>query len=1170
MSEVAARTNESGHYRSAPHAGERGHVIGRSTAAGKLRSRPIIMLIASGTALVAAIIVGIAVTTLNLRDSALADSERELGNTALLIAKYAEHEIEELDLVQTHLLEHIRSLNSVSRTDFERKISGEDVHQLLKNKISGLSHIGSLGVINSDGVLINNSFEWPIRAVNLAARNYFIALKSDANLTSFVSEPLHSLRTGGWVLAFARKVTASNGEFLGTVVGTIDLNFFEKFFRSVVLSGGSSISLNRNDGTILARYPHLDSIIGRVFKGSIGALGDRDRATIRFIGQMEGKDRLLAAQRLEHFPLHVSVAVDVAAALAKWRKEAILLIGLGSFATFLIAIMVFVIARQLLQGKRQFQQELDEQRLRLNTAFSNMSQGLVMFDSTARLLICNDRYRQIYDLPMNLTKRGRTIADLLKYRATNKTFSGDPERYIGDLMAAIVQGKIAKTETTTSDGRIISVVNQPMAGGGWVATHEDITEARRQEASFRLLFKSNPIPMWVHDRESLRFLAVNDAAIAHYGYGREQFLAMTLADIRPPEQRDKFLQFVRNVGESQNGDHTWQHQKSDKTIVEVAIYSRALNYEGYTASLVAAIDITERKRAEDELHRTQHFLNAVVESTPLPIVVKSAPNAAAKTSEWPVTLINRAAEELFGISRNQMVGKSAREFYSKEQADFVVKHDNEALRADRPILVPENTIKTPGNETHIITARKVAIRDAAGKPEYVLSLLEDVTERKRAEQRIAHMAHYDMLTDLPNRAAFNEQFAATIERAAANNEQFAILSTDLDRFKEVNDLFGHAVGDALLREITPRLQLAAAGAFLARIGGDEFMLIVTGVAQPEGARALAERLFAVFTEEFEVEGRRLQIGLSIGGAVYPTDGTDAKTLMVNADTALYRAKAEARGSLLLFEPEMSARLGERLALQGDLRSAIAHGELLLHFQPQVRMTGETIGFEALARWQSPTRGMVSPTTFIPIAEESGLIIPIGEWVLCEACREATSWPLPLTIAVNVSPIQFHHGDLPGLVHSILLETGLAPARLEIEVTEGVLINDFPRAVSILRRLKSLGVQIALDDFGTGYSSLSYLHSFAFDRIKIDRTFIGDLEHNRHSMAIVRAVIGLGHSLDVPVLAEGVETELQHAFLMQEGCDAMQGYLTGWPLPIAEHDKLTGRQSASQLKYATAS
>jgi diguanylate cyclase (GGDEF)-like protein len=422
---------------------------------------------------------------------------------------------------------------------------------------------------------------------------------------------------------------------------------------------------------------------------------------------------------------------------------------------------------------------------------------------------------------------------------------------------------------------------------------------------------------------------------------------------------------------------------------------------------------------------------------------------------------------------------------------------------------------------------------------------------------------------LPNRAAFNECFAATLERAAANNEQFSIMSADFDHFKEINDLFGHSIGDALLCEASRRLQAAAAGAFLARIGGDEFMLIVTDGEQPAAAASLAERLLAAFADDFAVDGRQLKIGLTIGGAVYPKDGTDAKTLMVNADIALYRAKADMRESALFFSPEMSARLGERLALQNDLRSAIARGELLLHYQPQVRMSGETVGFEALLRWQSPTRGMVSPATFIPVAEESGLILPIGEWVLREACREAASWPQPLTVAVNISPVQFQHSDLPRLVHSILLETGLAPARLELEVTEGVLINDFSRAVSILRRLKSLGVGIALDDFGTGYSSLSYLHSFAFDRIKIDRTFIGDLEHNRHSMAIVRAVIGLGHSLGVPIIAEGVETEIQHAFLVQEGCDAMQGYLTGRPLPIADYAELVGRPAIIPQSYATA-
>jgi predicted signal transduction protein with EAL and GGDEF domain len=371
------------------------------------------------------------------------------------------------------------------------------------------------------------------------------------------------------------------------------------------------------------------------------------------------------------------------------------------------------------------------------------------------------------------------------------------------------------------------------------------------------------------------------------------------------------------------------------------------------------------------------------------------------------------------------------------------------------------------------------------------------------------------------------------------------------------------VGDALLREVTRRLRETAGETFIARIGGDEFILIVTEGEQPAAAMALAQRLTEAFSDGFEVEGRQLRIGLTVGGAVYPTDGADAKTLMVNADAALYRAKAEARGSVLFFEPEMRKQLNDRLALQEDLRAGIARGELLLHYQPQVKMSGEVTGFEALVRWQCPKRGMVSPGTFIPIAEESGLINAIGEWVLREACREAASWAKPLTVAMNISPVQVQHGDLPGLVHLILLETGLAPARLELEITEGVLIDDFSRAVSILRRLKALGVQIALDDFGTGYSSLSYLHSFAFDRIKIDRAFISDLEHNRHSMAIVRAVVGLGQSLGVPTLAEGVETEVQRAFLIKEACDAMQGYLTGRPQPIANYAELTGRQTASQ-------
>jgi predicted signal transduction protein with EAL and GGDEF domain len=308
----------------------------------------------------------------------------------------------------------------------------------------------------------------------------------------------------------------------------------------------------------------------------------------------------------------------------------------------------------------------------------------------------------------------------------------------------------------------------------------------------------------------------------------------------------------------------------------------------------------------------------------------------------------------------------------------------------------------------------------------------------------------------------------------------------------------------------------------------------------------------------------------VGVAVFPADGSDVKALIANADAALYQAKSEVRGTLRFFEAKLGSRLRERRELQTDLQTALDQGDLLLHYQPQKTIgLGKVIGFEALARWECAKRGMVPPDTFIPIAEQSSFIITLGERILREACKEAASWVKPLKVAVNISPIQFHHGDLPSLVHSILLDTGLKPDRLELEITEGVLIDDFSRAVSILRKLRTLGIHIALDDFGSGYSSLSYLHAFPFEKIKIDRVFIGDLEHNHHSMAIVRAIITLGHSLNIPVLAEGVETESQLAFLKQEGCDEVQGYLTGRPFPIERYAELVGHEARQILTKAAA-
>ncbi len=428
---------------------------------------------------------------------------------------------------------------------------------------------------------------------------------------------------------------------------------------------------------------------------------------------------------------------------------------------------------------------------------------------------------------------------------------------------------------------------------------------------------------------------------------------------------------------------------------------------------------------------------------------------------------------------------------------------------------------------------------------------EDISQRRQDEARIAYLAHHDGLTGLINRAFFQQQLEPAVAEADRSGRELAVLCLDLDGFKEVNDSFGHPTGDALLQQVGVRLkENAHPEDFVARLGGDEFAILHMPTDRREEGGALASRLIDCLSVPFDLDGRVVQITASIGIARAPIDGRTADEAMKNADLALYRAKSEGKGAFRFFEPGMEADRRERRLLEGDLRSAVANCELEVYFQPLVDARRvEITGFEALVRWRHPTRGMVSPADFIPIAEEIGAIADLGEWVLREACARAAQWPGALSVAVNLSPAQFKSGGLVETVKDALIRSGLSPRRLELEITESVMLDESDATLETLHQLRALGIRIALDDFGTGYSSLSYLRSFPFDKIKIDQSFVRQLSTRPDCIKIVRSIAHLGKSLGMTTTAEGVETAEQFEQLQNAGCDQVQGYYFGRPQPL---------------------
>jgi len=809
----------------------------------------------------------------------------------------------------------------------------------------------------------------------------------------------------------------------------------------------------------------------------------------------------------------------------------------------------------------------------------------------------------------------------------------------------------------------------------------DFTERKRAESAlrdsehrYRTLFEMNPLPMWVYDYESLRFTDVNDAAVRHYGYTRDEFLRKTIRDIRPPEEYGAMEQALA-AAESRRGPSHFRHQKKDGGIIDVEITSFEFVSGGRRSRLVIAQDITARMLAEAELRRSEERYRELFENA----------NDIVYTHdlEGLVTSMNLAGEQVSGYSRDEIVGRHIHELLIPEHRERAADAMEKKLRGEAastfyevelrakdghriPLELSTRLIYRDGQvlgvqgigrdlsdrkaseeryrllfernlagvyrstpDGHILDCNDACARlfgydsreeflaadannlyfDDSERNRLVQQLREqrqlsnvelrlrrrdgatvwvlenvtlrdedvmegtiiDITDRKRAQELVEYQAYHDSLTALPNRLLFRDRITVALAHARRSGRLSAVMFLDLDQFKLVNDTLGHTTGDRLLQAIGARLVTCIRGEdTVARMGGDEFTILLADVADRRGAALVAQKILEAVRHPVTIDEHELYVTTSIGIAVFPEEGIDAESLLKNADRAMYRAKELGRDNYQ-FAAAVKAQPAEgRLAMERALHRALERDELVVHYHPMVEIaSGRVVGAEALLRWQHPDQGLIGPEEFIPFAEETQLIVPVGEWVLRTACRQMKAWHDAghawLRVAVNLSPRQFQDRDLVTTVENILAETKFPPKFLDLEITESTAMQNAELTLSILNRLKEMGIRISIDDFGTGYSSLSYLKRFPIDTVKIDQDFVRDLTHD--DAAIISAVISMARALNLRVIAEGVETQEQLDFLRRENCAEMQGFLYSVPLTAVQFEQAL--QAMLHVPIATA-
>jgi diguanylate cyclase (GGDEF)-like protein/PAS domain S-box-containing protein len=846
---------------------------------------------------------------------------------------------------------------------------------------------------------------------------------------------------------------------------------------------------------------------------------------------------------------------------------------------------------------------LEAQAHRFETAIESISQGICFFDADERLILYNRRYAETYRIAPDKLQPGLTLAEVVEHRLAAGTSSMDGKAYLA--FARSINSTTGSTTWTTElkDGRTIQIAHQTMPDGGWVATHEDITElvtsrlAITERLPLQALIDWVPDYLWVKDAES-RFIVANRALAADHGRrDPSEMIGLSDFDLHAPERARLFRTCEQDLMRSgqpmiDKEEFIVDASGNGKWVLSTKVPLR--NAKDEIVGLVGiAHDITQRKSADDLRSGQARILEMIAMSAPLEDVLERLmrlvesqltgisgsvllvdADGAHLRHGAAASLAKEYTDAINGIAIGPKVGSCGTAAYRREPVIVTDIARDPLWEEYRALVAPygfRSCWSTPilSHTGAVLGVFAMYAKTARGPTETETKLVDFTTriagiaiERKLAEDRIHFMANHDTLTGLPNRALLGDRLAQAILYAERYDRWVSVVFIDLDNFKLVNDTLGHNAGDMLLKTVAERMVgCVRATDTVVRLGGDEFVVLLFDQAPDVDLVAdTVQRIRAAIAEPVCLGEHNIRATASMGVVNYPNDGTTADLLLANADAAMYRAKELGRDNVQFYAPEFNSTAREKFLLQEELRNALARAEFTLFYQPQVDLrTGDVFAVEALIRWNHPTLGLISPMKFIPMAEETGLIVPIGDWVLHEACRQNKAWQdaglPPIVVCVNVSARQFKEAKLTSHVVNALKDSGLEAKYLELEVTESLIMQNVDMAVATMNALQSLGVQISIDDFGTGYSSLSALRTFPLARLKIDKSFINDLADDENDQAVTSAVISLGQKLHLRVIAEGVETDEQVAFLRKNNCDEMQGYHFSKPVSAQDIIKL---------------